>query len=91
MKKKLVSTILAVVLLIGALPVSAAVKENKLVWLGNYDEPASKGVKLSDIDGKTIVTKRIYKDDAFFPTIVGEWIYFLKQEPGSRCNHRSNC
>ncbi|OAB40774.1 hypothetical protein PMSD_00905 [Paenibacillus macquariensis subsp. defensor] len=91
MKKILVSTILAVVLLIATLSVSAAVKENKVVWLGNYDEAASKGVNLSINDGKANVTKRIYKDDAFFPTIVGDWIYFLKQEPGSRCNHGSNC
>ncbi|MEC0094378.1 hypothetical protein [Paenibacillus macquariensis] len=67
MKKILVSTILAVVLLIGALPVSAAVKKNKVVWLGNYDEPASKAVNLSVIDGKTNVTERIYKDNALFP------------------------
>jgi len=83
MKRILFSAVLVVVLLVGALPASAAVKENRVVWLGNYDEAASKGVNLSIIDGKSNVTKRIYKDDAFFPTIVGDWIYFLKQEPES--------
>ncbi|MGF7048991.1 hypothetical protein J2T13_003499 [Paenibacillus sp. DS2015] len=83
MRKTLISTILVLALFIGALPASAAVKENKVVWLGNYEETAWKGVNLSIVDGKTNVTKRIYKDQAFYPTLVGDWIYFLKQEPES--------
>lgn len=71
MKKILFLAILVEVLLIEALPASAAVTDNKAVWLSNYDEAASKRVNLSIIDGKANVTKRIYKDDAFFPTIVG--------------------
>ncbi|OAB34310.1 DUF5050 domain-containing protein [Paenibacillus glacialis] len=83
MKRILMSTILVLSLLIGAIPASAAVKENKVVWLGDYGDAAWKGVNLTTVDGKNNVTKRVYKDDAYFPTLVGDWIYFLKQETGS--------
>ncbi|RUT48667.1 DUF5050 domain-containing protein [Paenibacillus anaericanus] len=83
MRKILISTIMIIALLIGALPASAAVKENKVVWLGDYADKASRGVNLSIVDGKTNITNRIYQEDAFSPILVGDWVYFLKQNPDS--------
>jgi hypothetical protein len=83
MKKSILSLALVLALLLGSMPAGAAtVKNNQVYWTGNqYLDEAWTGVNVSIIDGKKNMTKRLFKKQAYYATVSGEWIYFLKMDP----------
>ncbi|MFC5699783.1 DUF5050 domain-containing protein [Cohnella faecalis] len=84
MKKMLLGIVMALLLLNGSLPVTAAAGTNdQLFWTGSFDEPNWLGVNLTVVDGKKNETRRLYKGAATSLAVVGDWIYFLKQDPDS--------
>ena len=82
MKKALVAIVLSLALLVGLVPATgtatAAAVDNKVIWVGGYDE---EGIYLSTVDGKSNTTKQLYNGDVRALAIAGDWIYFLKQDP----------
>lgn len=60
---------------------AAPAVDNKLIWVGDYNEPNWEGINLTVVDGKTNTTKRLFKGDVRAMAVSGDWIYFLKQDP----------
>lgn len=84
MKKTMFTLVMAITLLIGSIPAVAAAPASKsVVWSGSYEDKDWTGVNVTVIDGKTNPTKRLYPSDASNMTVIGDWIYFLTQDPDS--------
>ncbi|WP_162463089.1 DUF5050 domain-containing protein [Paenibacillus psychroresistens] len=82
MKKTMAAIILSLALLVGILPsATAAVVDNKVIWLGDYGDKDWSGLNLTTVDGKTNTTKRLFKEDVVTYAVSGDWIYFLRQNP----------
>ncbi|BBI31029.1 DUF5050 domain-containing protein [Cohnella abietis] len=84
MKKTIFALGITLALLIGSIPATAATKaSNVFFWLGDYQDKNWAGVNASTLDGKTNASKRLFKGDARFLTVAGDWVYFLQQDPDS--------
>ncbi|CAH1198955.1 hypothetical protein PAECIP111893_01186 [Paenibacillus plantiphilus] len=85
MKKSLLLSLMALVLLLGSIPTmaAAAAKSSILIWVGEIKANGGIGVNATTITGKNNTSKQLYKGAASSLAVTGDWVYFLKQDPGS--------
>ncbi len=79
MKRVVASLVIVLALLTGSLSAWAASKSTQFFWTGNqYEDEAWTGVNVTTFDGKKLASKRLFKEQAYYPTLSGDWVYFLK-------------
>ena len=79
MKKSIVSLFVVIALMVGSVSAWAASKNAQIFWTGyQYEDGDWTGVNVTTFDGKKFATKRLYKEQAFYATVSGDWVYFLK-------------
>jgi hypothetical protein len=84
MKKISLSLAIVLAILLGSMPALAAIgKSNLVYWIGEYQEEAWTGINVSTIDGKKNTSKRLFKEPASSIAIMGDWVYFVKQDPNA--------
>lgn len=79
MKKIVASLVIVLALVAGSVSVWAASKSVQMFWTGNqFEDEAWTGVNVTTFDGKKVATKRLFKEQAYYATVSGDWVYFLK-------------
>jgi len=84
MKRSLLTLGIILSLIMGCIPTMAASPVKPVInWAGDYSDENWIGVNVTTLDGKTNPSKRLFKGDARYLAVAGDWVYFLKQDPDS--------
>lgn len=76
MRKIVASLVIVLALVAGSVSASAASKSAQIFWTGYHEDWT--GVNVTTLDGKKVASKRLFKEQAYYATVSGDWVYFLK-------------